>query len=274
MPLSFFETQNQATQDYPYLLSNKENLICRSHFHRDMEIVEVIEGEILMIRDGQKLFLRAGEICVVMPEEIHSYLSSSPNRIHVMKLSCHHSVEKEDLSHLRIANPISIASSIGKSIHLTMAEIRREHTERRLGYGFAVSQHCAFILRELLRSDLAVRRPHSEQKKHTASMTVLQTVIDYIRAHYTEPISLETVAAVCGLSVYYFSHLFKDATGTTFFNYLTAYRCDKATELLRSDRRGMIDIALNCGFSDVRAFNRAFRRIYEQTPSEYRKQVR
>ena len=86
MPLSFFETQNRAAPDYPYLLKGKENLSCRSHFHQDIEITEVVSGEIIVVRDGQKLLIREGDLCIVMPEEIHSYLSLSESKVHVMKI--------------------------------------------------------------------------------------------------------------------------------------------------------------------------------------------
>ena len=272
MPFSFIETKNKAAPDYPYLLFDAINLIARSHFHQEIEITEIVSGEITVIRDGQKLLLHQGDILVIMPEEIHSYLPSE-SHVHVMKLHAQHSLEQTDLSQLRIPTVLSPDSHLGQVIHLAIEEIQRENEQRLTGYGFAISQNCSYILREILRSDLCVRRAQSEQKKHNVSMTVLETVHGYIRAHYTEPISLDVIASVCGLSPYYFAHLFKESTGTTFFNYLTAYRCDKATALLLSERKSMIDVALSCGFSDVRAFNRAFKRIYGQTPSEYRNQI-
>ncbi len=274
MPFSFLETQNRASPDYPYILKEKENLSCHSHFHEDIEITEVISGELTVVQDGHKLLLRQGDICIIMPEEIHSYLSLTPNKIHVMKIHYQHSEEQLDLSRLRLSRSISNSDPLGKRICLITKEIRSEDDTRRIGYGYAVNRLCATILQELLRSDLCQPRETREQKKHAVSLTVLETVNDYIRAHYTEPISLETIALACGLSPYYFAHLFKESTGTTFFHYLTVYRCDKATTLLTSERRSMIDVALTCGFSDVRAFNRAFKRIYGQTPSEYRRQIR
>ena len=224
MPLTFIETQNKAAVDYPYLLLNKENLICRSHFHRDLELVEVVHGEVLVIRDGQKLLLKEGELCAVMPEEIHSYQSPSFSCVHVIKIACRHSVEGADLSALRLPCAISLSSPTGQRLRGALEGIRREHEARQLGYGFAVNAYCAQILRELVRSELCITRAREEQKKHVTSMSALNAVYEYVRAHYTEPIALCDIASACGFSVYYFSHLFKDATGTTFINYLTAYR--------------------------------------------------
>ncbi len=59
--------------------------------------------------------------------------------------------------------------------------------------------------------------------------------------------------------------------GTTFFDYLTLFRLEKALPQLTYTKKTVAEIAYDCGFSNLRSFNRAFKRHIALTPSEYRK---
>lgn len=64
----------------------------------------------------------------------------------------------------------------------------------------------------------------------------------WIAQHYTEDITLDDAAESMGMSTFYFSRQVKVLTGHTFLEYLTAYRIDKAKDLLRSTDMSVSDI--------------------------------
>ena len=82
---------------------------------------------------------------------------------------------------------------------------------------------------------------------------------------------LAEAAGYCGFSKYYFAHYFKEITGLTFYEYLTGYRMQMAVAALQNSETGISEIALNCGFSNVRSFNLVFKAAFGTTPSKYRK---
>ena len=270
MSAFYHETHNRASADYPYVQYYSKNLVYRPHFHRDVELAMVVEGQALVICDGKEILARTGDICVFMPGEIHSFAPSGENVIHILKVSCKHSVEKADLSSVRFQNPLSTENELGRTLCEAILDIEREDRLRSRGFAFAVCEQAARIVCALLRSDAQTVREAIEQKRHAVSLSMLERVNGYIEEHYTEQITLAGVAAAMGFSPYYFAHQFKEITGSTFYRHVLAYRCERAAELLEETEKKMIEIAGACGFFDVRSFNRAFKGVMGLTPSAYR----
>jgi|GEM_PF-3180710 araC-type DNA-binding domain protein len=97
---------------------------------------------------------------------------------------------------------------------------------------------------------------------------------DFIAEHFAEKISLEDAASAACLSVYHFSHQFRRYTGTTVGAYINGLRMQKAIELLSTTDKKIIDIAVECGFSDIQMLNKLFKTNFSMTPTQYRKSHR
>jgi AraC-like DNA-binding protein len=100
----------------------------------------------------------------------------------------------------------------------------------------------------------------------------LRAIKGYVRARLTENLSVGTVAAAHGLTERYVQRLF-EAEGVTFSSFVSRQRLARAHRLLRDPRaagQAVSVIAYDCGFGDVTHFNRQFRRLYGQNPSEVR----
>lgn len=106
---------------------------------------------------------------------------------------------------------------------------------------------------------------------HRALGAELQNCLDYMQAHFAEPLTLAEFAASAGLSESYFCHSFKKFTGYTPFAYLNRIRIVKSCELLQDSGKKITDIALLCGFNNISYFNRTFYKVMKMTPSAYRK---
>lgn len=95
---------------------------------------------------------------------------------------------------------------------------------------------------------------------------------EYIDANLAETITLDELARQVDLSPYYFTRLFKAASGMAPYQYVLHKRMEFARECLRRDQRSIEDIALACGFNDPSRFAKQFKKICAQTPSAYRRQ--
>lgn len=94
--------------------------------------------------------------------------------------------------------------------------------------------------------------------------------IQYISQHYTESISLDSVAKVVGLNKSYLSRIFKARTGETMSNYINQCRIRKAASLLRKTDRRAYEIAEMVGYNNVEYFNQVFKKLMGVSPKEYR----
>ncbi len=96
-------------------------------------------------------------------------------------------------------------------------------------------------------------------------------VVNYLNAHYKEPIGLNDAADVAGLNAAYLSYLFKQEMGVGFSNYLLNLRMECAAKLLQKTNDKVKDVAEKSGFGDYRYFAKTFKKIYGMSPAEYRK---
>lgn len=99
----------------------------------------------------------------------------------------------------------------------------------------------------------------------------LQQVRDFILSHLDQDIQLADLAQTVSMSRYYFIKLFKQSTGFTPHQYLLQQRIHRAKELLAQQRGiAIVEVALQCGFSNQSHFTRLFRQLVGTTPKVYR----
>jgi AraC family transcriptional regulator len=108
-------------------------------------------------------------------------------------------------------------------------------------------------------------------KAHGEYARRIDRVIDYIRANLDRTVSLDELAGVACFSAFHFHRIFSVMTGETVNGLANRLRLEKAARLLRYSDRGLVDIALDCGFSSPAVFSRAFRAAYDTSPSAFRR---
>jgi AraC family transcriptional regulator len=94
---------------------------------------------------------------------------------------------------------------------------------------------------------------------------------EMLRAKLDGQIALSQVARECKLSISHFVRAFKQTTGQPPYRWLLQQRIDVAKELLLHSGLPMVEIALKCGFADQACFIRAFRKLLNITPGEWRR---
>lgn len=93
----------------------------------------------------------------------------------------------------------------------------------------------------------------------------------YLDTHYSEPVTLETLAELTHLNKYYLSHAFSRHFGYSPMAYLCRVRINAARELLTDTSLSISEIAYHTGFSSQSYFSQAFQKYCRITPSLYRK---
>lgn len=96
----------------------------------------------------------------------------------------------------------------------------------------------------------------------------------WLSEHYREEISLDDIADYVGLTPAYCSAMIKETTGTSFSKSLIGMRIGKAKELLLNTKKKIYEIAMETGYSDVKYFNRVFKKETGITPVHYRKELK
>lgn len=134
----------------------------------------------------------------------------------------------------------------------------RTFSEPDLGY-------IRLLVTRILFGAAMPRKTHVEQPP-----AMMSTVLNWIEAHYNEPIDIDRLVAKIGFSRTHVFNLFRKQTGLTPADYLIRLRVKKACESLRNTSMNSKQIAEACGFSSPSRFNAAFKRQTGLTPSQWR----
>jgi len=92
----------------------------------------------------------------------------------------------------------------------------------------------------------------------------------FVRDHYTEDLSLGQVASAVNTSVFHFCKLFRKWSAVTFTEFVSRTRVEKAKNLLLNPNLRSSEIAFAVGFQSLTHFNRMFKQIAGETPTDFR----
>ena len=99
----------------------------------------------------------------------------------------------------------------------------------------------------------------------------LRRARDHADRHYTEPLDLETLAAVAGMSKYHFQRLFTATYGRSPAAHLSQRRVERAQDLLRATNLTVTEVCTAVGFSSLGSFSTRFRELVGESPSEFQR---
>ncbi|MBD8512170.1 AraC family transcriptional regulator [Photobacterium sp. 2_MG-2023] len=112
----------------------------------------------------------------------------------------------------------------------------------------------------------------NEQPPTNRIDTLLLRAKEYIHAHLNQNISIDDIASAATMSKYHFIRLFRSQFGITPHQYVINCRINNARKALETGE-SVIDVATDCGFSDISHLNRRFKRSYGMTPKQYQLQI-
>lgn len=150
--------------------------------------------------------------------------------------------------------------------HLLLNEIRTSGEGTRL---FTESLFTCFNV-HLLRNYCTFEARIKDYKKGLSRRHLEQTLA-YIEANLNKCIQLDDLAEPLNLSSFYFCRLFRLSTGVSPYQYVLQQRIACVKKLLRATNTSILEIALDCGFSNSSQMARHFKSLVGTTPSAYRK---
>jgi AraC-like DNA-binding protein len=135
-------------------------------------------------------------------------------------------------------------------------------------------QHDAAVkLLTIFAEHLAILSNQIVIQRDNAEPPMITKAKDYIRAHFTEDLSLPQVAQLANTSPFHFCKTFKRATGLTFTKFLSHVRIESSKNLLINPQLRVSEVAFEVGFQSLTHFNRVFHKLLGQSPTEYRLNV-
>lgn len=121
---------------------------------------------------------------------------------------------------------------------------------------------------QLLNAEkFAVSTEVSEQNR-------INKIFNYVKNHFNQPIPLEEISSLTGMTEPSFCRYFKKTTSKTFTQFVNEYRLVHASKLLAEKQMAISDIAFEAGFQNVSHFTRLFKQFTGMSPSAYRHEMK
>lgn len=134
-------------------------------------------------------------------------------------------------------------------------------------------QDSAMTLLKIFAQHLSMLSNQVVVQQENAEPPVITKAKAYIEEHQAEDLSLGQVAKAVATSSFYFCKIFKKMTGINFTEYLSRVRIEKSKNLLLNPNLRVSEIAYEVGFQSLTHFNRVFKRVLGQSPTDYRAQL-
>lgn len=248
------------------------------NWHKELEILTVIQGEAEVCVDGESKVLKTGDVILINSNIGHATLAKAPDSI-AMVLHLEPEFFKDYYDNIERLY-FECCSDDEDRYEKQFILIRAYLSEMILSHNKNTPElkllfESAFF--NLLHTIILHFPP--EEIQSTAFMNIRSTfeaidkMINYIDKNYRQKITLDNLAKVSQYNRNYISQFFKSYLGINFYDYLTRIRLREATLELGSTDKIISEIALSHGFSDIKAFNSAFKAKFGKTPTEYRKQL-
>lgn len=267
-----YNKQNINLKQYIYKIGSYHY-----NWHNDLELFMVLSGQVEVCASGVTRILEEDDMILINPNIGHATLAQKPDSI-AMVMHIDPIILKDYYENIEFLS--FDLWSIQETKNNEAFKLIREHISKMIlcsndspeqkllfessFYGLLYNIIFHFPPKEIQNAAFKIN-----QKKFDA----INKMIKYINKNYKRKITLDKLARESGYNSGYVSQLFKSCLGINFYEYLTRIRLREATRELSQSENKILDIALDYGFPDIKAFTSTFKETFGKSPTEYRKQL-
>ena len=276
--LDYNEQIQHRTGDYPLAYYpvdiHHERYRMPMHWHRETEIIRVRRGRLSLYIDDREVLAGPGDLALIAEGVIHG---GDPE-------DCEYECAVFDAGLLLGVDACarSLRGVLNHSLFFTREAIGADPAflaaadalfslcadgvaQNALGVTGALYALFGRVVRQ--RGEAALDTPSSRFGQKAEQ---LKPALEYIETHYGQPITLESLARLTGMSPKYFCRFFKTIVHRSPIDYVNYYRVECASHFLTSGDMTVAEIAQHCGYNDSSFFIKQFRKYKGTTPKRYR----
>ncbi len=228
-----------------------------AHIHQFSELIFLLDGEITLTVDGKAQKLKSGSAALIFPFQTHQFHSHGKVKCAMYLFSA------SILSSFFTSHD----GKVGERSTFVPSDATVCHFKEKILTEIDLSLYSVKAFLYLVMSDYLSQNRLIDSFSDT---TVASKVATYMTKHFSEQISISSVAAAIGYSPNYLSHCIQKLFNLNFCSFLASLRVDKARKLLVETNKSCIEICYECGFNSERTFHRQFKSITGKTASDYR----
>lgn len=243
------------------------------HAHERFELFHFISGNAKYLVEGTEYTLNPHDTLLMRPFEVHRLVlldDSVPYERTVVHFSAEMLGDDEAVNHV-LLRPF-YGRELGRVNRYEATDFSGEGWPFRGDPGKLIERlgdDAEVFIASKVRSFLAeTLLPFAERDRNETQFSAkISDVLEYINAHLYEDLSVAHICEACFLSRAQLNRLFKYATGTSVWQYITTKRLLQAKTLIRSGERPT-DVYERCGFTEYSSFYRAYKAKFGNSPEQ------
>ncbi len=250
------------------------------HWHKELEIFFVLEGE-ANLRVNQETFpISAGDFAFIPTNALHMVTGEEDTTFRFIAIVFHpdfirsfgnDTIQEKYLSPIfkwQFACPFVIKESTAYSI--LISEIVSSYQAKSGGYELLIKSRLLELF--LMLYQYAENYQLKKQVSKDYRISMIKEMMLYLQEQCGEQVTLSEMANHFHISKGHLCRFFKEMANMSPIDYLNYYRINKSAQLLRDTDLEISAVAGQIGFNNISYFNRAFRKYMHMTPSAYRKE--
>lgn len=238
---------------------NHKNDFCNFQFHSQIEIYVVTEGEMIMLVDGNRKTLKAGELSVALSYVGHDYRTPQSSRSFSIIIPTYLCEEfLESINGQKLKNPFFDEKELFDTIKMYYSILQDENASLIRKHG---------IVNVIL--GLIFEKGEFIDCNSPTNNKLISKILLYLNDNFKKDISPLSVAEYFGYSQCYISRYFKACIGINLVKYITILRLKNALILMHDHDHDVTYCALESGFSSMRTFYRSFKNEFACSPKVY-----
>lgn len=268
-----FHEVRSYDSDFMVWHSSYKNISFLAHWHKEIELIYIRGGSARISINDEIFVASKGDLVICDSGNIHysdSYDMDNSLDFVVFDPKIVSSLyEKANFTYSLITSKALLELQLDQKLIYLIEVLKKETKQKELYYQEIITATLKEFWYQLLRRLPKNNLPFGETNKRDTMLYDLQQLLSYIDTNYYENLSLSFAASKMGFSECHFSKIFKKLTGINYVNYINLIRIEHAASQLKNTSDKVTDIAINCGFNNIRNFNRVFKSITGFTPSAF-----
>lgn len=269
MESCFYETIHETDLLHVrFELQDAPAFVFPAHWHEYVEILYLIRGQFSAIVQATEYRLNEGDLIIINSGDLHMTRSNTCTYLLLQISASQMRQYLPDFDTMRFDTiiPCSEQPAPLRALLSEMNEIRQNPSD---SYQLLFTSRLYEFLYHLCRS-YSHQIPSASLTGSQRDLQRVTHVMNWVKVHYPEPLSLETAADSLALSKEYFCRLFKKYTGQTFLEYLNDVRTMHLYEDLQNSDETITVLMEKNGLSNYKIFMRTFKKLYGSTPQKMR----
>ena len=250
------------------------------HWHKELEILFVLEGEATLRVNQDTFLIAAGDFVFIPTNALHMVTGVEDIPFCFIAIVFHpdftHSFGNDTIQE-QYLTPISewrfdcpFVRKESQLYEALISEIALCYQEKSAGYELLIKARLLELCFRLYQRVESYQIKKQDSKDYRISM--IKEMMLYLQEQCGEPVALSEMATHFHISKGHLCRFFKEMANMSPIDYLNYYRINKSAQLLRDTDLEISAVAGQIGFNNISYFNRVFRKHMHMTPSAYRKE--